>query len=190
MAKPPGIGKADGIGQAQVDDVETLLRRGEEVSALVGDHPNFRQDVAGKIADDGAAERLEHGLVAFGDGDVLRSGMQRDLGRDAAAELGDEGLGRRLDDVWVDHRQETEIGRLLVGQIAHDADRTVAVDVQPEIGVGRHRRQVEAGVVGEPRARNEDRSSNRPRDSRTATSSRRPSSHRGISARRRRPCSR
>ena len=88
--------------------------------------------------------------IAFRDRDVLRARMQRDLGRDAAAELGDEGLGRRLDDVRIHHRQEAEIGRLLVGQVAHDPDRTVAVDIQAEIGVDRHGRQVEAGVVGEP----------------------------------------
>ena len=35
--------------------------------------------------------------------------------------------------------------------MAHDADRPVAVDVEAEVGVGRHFRQVEAGVVGQAR---------------------------------------
>ena len=60
-------------------------------------------------------------------------------------------FGRLLDHIGVVHRQVTEVGRLLVGEMAHDADRAVAVDVEAEIGVGRHFRQVEAGVVGQAR---------------------------------------
>src|SRR4029077_18787521 len=45
------------------------------------------------------------------------------------------------------------VGGLLVGQIAHDADRAITVDVEAEGGVGRHRWQIEAGVIGQARCK-------------------------------------
>ncbi len=123
----------------------------EEVPALVIDDADLAEDVAGEILEHRVVEGGEDGAIALGDRDVLRAGGERDLGRDAAAELGDEGLRRLLDHVGVVHRQVAEVGRLLVGEVAHDADRAVAVDVEAHIGVGGHLRQIEAGVVGEAR---------------------------------------
>ncbi len=62
-------------------------------------------------------------------------------------------FGARLDHIRVDHWQEAKISRFLVGQIAHDADRAVAVDIKAKIGVGWHRRQTEPGVVGQARGK-------------------------------------
>ena len=143
------IGETDQIRKAQVDDVEALIGVGEEMASLVVDDAHLGQNVAGEVADDVASKRIEDRPIALRDRDVASARMQRNFGRDAAAELGDEGLGRRLDDVGIHHRQEAEIGRLLVGQVAHDADRAVAVDIKAEIGVDRHGRQVEARVVRE-----------------------------------------
>ena len=121
---------------------------GKEVAALVIDDANLGKDVAGELADHIGVKRLEHGAIAFGDRYLLGAGVQRDFSRDAAAELDDESLWGRLDHVRVDHRQEMEIRRFLVGQVAHDADWTVTVDVEAEVGVGRHGWQSEAGVIG------------------------------------------
>ena len=151
MAKPPGFERP--TESARLRSMTSKRSSGvrEEMAALVVDDANLGQDVAGEVADHVGVKRLEHGAIAFGDRHILGAGVQRDLGRDAAAELDDECLRRRLDDVRVNHRQVVEIRRFLVGQIAHDADRTVAVDIEAEIGVGRHRRQIEAGVVGQAR---------------------------------------
>ena len=146
-----GVGEADRIRKREIDDVEALGGLRQEMAALVANDADLGQDVAGEVADDVVVKRLEHGAVALGDRHVLGAGVQRHLSRDAAAELNDESLRRRLDDIRVDHRQEVEVRRLLVSQVAHDADRTVAVDVEAEIGVDRHRRQGEAGVVGQAR---------------------------------------
>ena len=143
------IGEADRIRQAEVDNVKALIRVREEVTAVVVDDANLGQDVAGELSYHIGVKPLEHGPIALGDRHILRAGMERNLGRDAAAELDDERLRRRLNEVRVDHRQETEVGGFLVGQIAHDADRAVAVDVEAEIGIGRHGWQIEAGVVGQ-----------------------------------------
>ena len=146
-----GIGEPDGIGQTQIDDVEALVGLREEVAPFVIDDAHLAEDVAGEILDDGIAEGGEHGAIALGDRHVLGARAQGERGRNAAAELGDEGLGRLLDHVGVVHRQVTEIGGVLGRQIADDADRPVAVDVEREIGVGGHLRQIEAGVVREAR---------------------------------------
>ena len=190
MAKPPGLERPTESARLRSMTSKRSLVLGEEVAALVVDDVDLGQDVAGEVADHVGVKRLEHGAIAFGDRHVLGAGVQRDLGRDASAELDDESLRRRLDDVRVDHRQEVEVCRLLVGQIAHDADRAIAVDVKAEIGVGRHRRQTEAGVVGQIQAQNADRNSSKPQESRTARRSRRLFSRPGICARRPRPCSR
>ena len=89
-----GIREADRIREAEVDDVEALVGVREEMAALVVDDANLGQDVAGEVADHVGVKRLEHGAIAFGDRDILGAGVQRDLGRDAAAELDDEGLRR------------------------------------------------------------------------------------------------
>ena len=144
-----GIGEPDGIGQTQIDDVEALVALREEMAPFVIDDAHLAEDVAGEVLDHGIAEGGKHGAIAFGDRHVLGARAQRERGRNAAAELRDEGLGRLFDHVGIVHRQEAEIGRVLGRQIANDADRPVAVDVESEIGVGRHLRQIETGVVGE-----------------------------------------
>ena len=146
-----GIRETDRVGKAKIDNVEALARMGEEVAALGVDHPHLRQNIAGELAEHIAVECLEHGAVALGHSDVPGAGMERDLCRDAAAELRDENPRLLLDEIGVDHRQETEIGRLLVGEVAHDADRAVAVDIKAKIGVCRHCRQAETGIVGKAR---------------------------------------
>ena len=144
-----GIGKAGRVGEAQIDDVELLVGVFQEVPALVVDHPDLGENIAGKILENGVVERFENGAVALGDSDCAGPRAQRHFGRDAAAELGDEGLGRLLDHIGVEHREKVEVRRLLVGEVAHHADGTVAVNIETEVGVGRHLRQIETRVVGE-----------------------------------------
>ena len=71
-----------------------LARLRQEMPAFVIDDPHLDENVAGEVADDVASERLENRPIALRDRDVSRAGMQRHLGRDAAAELDDEGLRR------------------------------------------------------------------------------------------------
>ena len=115
MAKPPGFGQAGGVGEAQIDHVVALVGVGEIEPAVVVDDADFRivEDVAGEIAQAlVGAEGVEHRRIALGDGDGLGVVAQRDRGRDAAAELHDERVGRLLDQIGIVHRQEAEIGRL------------------------------------------------------------------------------
>ncbi len=145
--------QAGGIGEAQVDHVVTVGRIGEIEPAVVVDHLDLGivQHVVGEVAQAlVAAEGAEHGGIAFGHRDALGVHAQGDRSRDAAAELHDERVGRALDQVRIDHRQEAEIGGLARRQVADDAARTFAVDVHAEIGVVGHLRQRERRVVGEP----------------------------------------
>ena len=77
---------------------------GKEVAPVVIDDPNLGKDVAGELAYHVSVKRLKNRAIALGDRYVLGARVQRDLSRDAAAELDDECLRVRLDDVRVDHR--------------------------------------------------------------------------------------
>ena len=59
MAKPPGFREADRIREAEVDDVEALVRMREEMTTLVVDDANLGQNVAGEVADHIGVKRLE-----------------------------------------------------------------------------------------------------------------------------------
>ncbi len=149
-----GVRQAGGIGEAQIDDVVAVAGIGEVEPAVIVDDADLRivENVAGEIAQSlVGAERVEHRRIAFRHRHRIGARAQRDRGRDAAAELHHERVGPLLDQVRIDHRQKAEIDSLLRRQIADDADRAVAVDVHAEIGVRRHFRQVERGVVGKPR---------------------------------------
>ena len=149
------------------------------------------EDVAGEIAQAlVVAERVEHGGIALRDRHGVGVALERHRRRDAAAELDHERVRRLLDQIGVDHRQEAEVGGLVGRQVADDAARALAVDVEAEVGVGRHGRQVERRVVGEARARSAGTSWSRPPGSRTARRARRRARCRGTCARRTRPCSR
>ena len=148
-ARQPG-----GIREAQVDDVVALRGVREIEPAVIIDDVHFRivEHVAGEIAQSFVgAEGGKHRGISLRDGDRRGVAAKRDRGRDAAAELHHEGVGRLLDQVGIDHRQEAVIDRLLRRQVANDPDRALAVDIHPEIGVLRHLRQAERGVVGQPR---------------------------------------
>ena len=147
-----GARQAGGIREAQVDDVVTLRGMREIEPAVVIDDVHFRivEHVAGEIAQSlVGAEGVEHRGISLRDGDRLGVAAQRDRGRDAAAELHHERVGRLLDQIGIDHRQEAVIDRLFRRQVANDAARALAVDIHPEIGVLRHLRQAECRVVGE-----------------------------------------
>jgi hypothetical protein len=117
--------QAGRIRQRQVDHVVAVLGvRHVEAAVVVDDrHLGIVQDVAGEGAQllvlaEGGQDRG----IALGDGDVAGAFLQRDLGRDAAAELDDEGLRVLLQDVRVVHRQVVEVRDLFVGQVLDDAD--------------------------------------------------------------------
>ena len=145
-----GARQAGRIGQRQVDDVVAVLGMGDVEAAVIVDDGDLGvvEDVAGEIAQALVlAERRQDRGIALGDRDMGRARLQRHRRRDAAAELDDEGVGVLLQDVRVVHRQVLEIRRLAGRQVLDDARRALGVDVEAEIGVLRHGRQVERGVV-------------------------------------------
>jgi len=115
-------------------------------------HVGAAQDVAGEGAQLRMVEEgVEHAALALRDRDVARPRGQRERGRQAAAELHDEGLRRLAQQVRVDHRQVAVVGGLLSRQAADDPLRTLAVDVEAPVGALRHLLEVEGRVVGQAR---------------------------------------
>ena len=93
------------------------------------------------------AEYIQHTPVALGHGNSGGAGRQSQRGRQATAELHHKGIGLGLEQIGIDHRQILVIGGFIGGQLPDDAARSLAVLIETEIGVFRHFRQVETGIV-------------------------------------------
>ena len=145
-----GTRQAGRVGERQVDDVVAVLGVGDVEAAVIVDDGDL--GVVEHVAGEGAqalvlAERRQHRGIAFGHRDVLGARLQRHRRRQAAAELDHESVRLLLQDVRVVHRQILEIGGLVGRQVLDDARRSLRIDVEAEIGVGRHVGQVERRVV-------------------------------------------
>jgi hypothetical protein len=146
--------QSGGVREREVDHVVAVALPGEVQAPVMRDHGDVGppQDVAGEGAQLGVVEEcVEHAALALRDRDVARARRQRQRGRQAAAELHDEGLRRLAQQVRVDHRQVAVVGGLLRREAADDPLWPLPVDIEAPVGALRHLLEVEGRVVGQAR---------------------------------------
>ena len=145
-----GARQARRIRQRQIDHIEPVSHPRQIKAAVIINHLHIGtvENIAGEIAQHlVVAKHIQHAPVALGHRDSGGTRRQRQRGRQAAAELHHKGIGLGLEQIGINHRQILVIGGFIGRQLPDDTARPLAVLIETEIGVFRHFRQVESGIV-------------------------------------------